>query len=492
MDRLQKAVKTTVNLGFGNPEIEMTSRYSDRLEDARKLFFDVVLRSSQHFESLPNRRYFPINSQKLRLFDLVVFKGNDFVQKESLVSNGSLSLVARTFSQGDIFLANQSLLGPYVRLKTDSLDTDYWEKTELDSLGLDFHTISVLETSTIPGCLHQIDRDHCLVCKSNHFPKSNSTKCERCSEDTAQTVFDVCSDFGTVKATKNKANLVVGDFSVSNQDYFKLGETLSFDSRFIVFGNESRAPDYSTVTDYALLDLSNDAWIHFVRIQVELGIPDKSSFDTTSFSLILKSSSGGTQLHKSEYDSGQVSLTSNSGLIEVLIPVSDYQGSSSYTFNKLNFLINHFRKDNVSVDYDSSNTVLEIYSLTRSQFWGFLEDSDSGPGKAHSTSFPVNYFGASNVYHPVGLFGYRAEAKNGLSPSEGSFLIDTNYFSFFRRCVGNCKKCLSLGECLECQKGYFLDGSKCSACSDECLACEASSERCTICRSGAVPKGILL
>ena len=60
---------------------------------------------------------------------------------------------------------------------------------------------------------------------------------------------------------------------------------------------------------------------------------------------------------------------------------------------------------------------------------------------------------------------------------------------FDELCDKSCKTCgvnlLDPNDCLSCNNGYYMDGTRCSPCSSRCATCVDTADKCTACPEGA-------
>ena len=209
LDHVKKQISCNFSLGFDNSPVSVQSNFGDQIDDAKRLFFDISFRRASFFGDFADRRFYPFSSFRMRLLDFIVFQGD----KIRMTSTGPAdtpqkAFHAVTFDKELIFLANESVPGPYVRFSTDSSISSYKVRIGIYKLIFDLNVMRVLQAATIDGCLHQIDSDYCLICTVGRMPVKNYTECGLCSSSAiGQNSVPLCLDFGMSPTVSDPSNI---------------------------------------------------------------------------------------------------------------------------------------------------------------------------------------------------------------------------------------------------------------------------------------------
>ena len=498
LDRVSNTISSAISMGFGNGDISVQSTFADELDSAKYLFFDLKFRKSRFFKNFTSKEYFPFGSHRLRLLDLLVFRGNKIQETQpSSGAPGQSEIHAITFHDQKIFLASSTSIGPYVRFSTNDSISDYNARLKLEELVFDFETPRLAERALLPGCLHQLDSGHCLFCAVHHQPSADRTACVECGPDHfRQNSLGLCLETGTEPHVFSLSSLLKTNLTLTSKNVYNLGKVVSIDSNYIdvyilrVFSSIFTVPGFSVFKTQLVPDI-NDDQVHFLDISFHYDFSNRSQIRHPILNLLFKNASTFMPF-TNDFDSGRMGPDASGDESSSLFTLFGADAQSNITFDEVNFLLNSQQSANLFIDNDK--TVLQYTGIPVSQFLALLSPTslEGFTGRLHPMSFPLNYLGNTHLYRGHSLVEYMAQEYQSTDVFDGFFVEDATAQVSLKACSQGCKRCKSLEICDECNDSYFLSHGVCKSCSPDCSTCQNHSLNCLACADGSAPDGTYL
>ena len=431
-----------MQVGFSNEEIQIESDWGNLLKNASRLFFNMNLRKLTYFFNFSGTKYFETNAHRLRMFDLMILKGNKI--KEVKGSGNQSTVTASTFSGEKVFLGDNLLPGPYTRFTTNSQIASYSERLQLRNLVVDLGKFSIPQKATIGGCLHQIDSGHCLVCQPNLFAADNHRSCSVCpSGSIRQNIFDKCILTANTSQRIDNSRIFGNVVDIKNKNVYNLGGLITRNMKVFGHFQLNLTPSISNLKISNFLPGTIDNRIYFFRLKMKYLIPNKSTLQNVSLRLNLQSASNSTSI-KNEFDSRKLSSADDLNESESLFAVYRKFANPSSQFLKVNFISLSHETDQVQLDLNISKTFIEYVSLSESELMANLDDFPLS-GKRHSVYFPLNYFDKQNVYIPSGMFEYVAKEHDSTAFPQNFHISKDVTILFVKSCSTGCKGSTCIG-----------------------------------------------
>jgi hypothetical protein len=472
-----------ITLGNSNPQINQELDFLDTLQNSEKIFYQLFLRKSSNFHLFTKKNFFSYSSESLRLFDLMIFKGNRFLNTNLQNVEKEVLTEGITFFGEKIFLCGNVNVGPYVRFTTSTSISPYPEKLVLKNLIFDYSTPVILQSPTIQNCKHQLDPNHCIACDFGFYLDIEFKKCEICPFSSH--TFNKCNFISKIILPVNPNFMRSADFPFYEVDQYELSIKKDYNVRDFAY-IEGTSSNYSEIQNSTIFsNLSNDR-IYFLNLNLSFINFDENFVDLRYMIYnLFDSIKNDNQMMKFEIDFASLDIKDGFDTLTYVCGLTFYANSEN-KFQFLNYLFNTLKSAQMFMIGSHSN--ITFISLSKSELSAQLINAPLPHlGKVHPTSFPCHYFSVYTIYKDFKMFEYIAIQSNPVNLEEGYYLLIGDMLDFAKKCDSNCLICTNFFKCLSCASGYYLTDSKCVKCAPECISCVDHAQKCTQCVGGTQP-----
>ena len=489
MNNHHNSLHFKVRLGHADFQIQKLEVLDPSYKEASKLFYKLTLRKPTYFNNFNDSQLFPFGTEKLRLLDLMVFRGDRFSHTVLPGADKPVLSEAVTFSGDKVVLGDSVDIGPYRRFGTRNVIPLYSEKLLLENLIVNYFTYRVFVSPTLPNCLHQINNSKCLICDPGFYLANDHGSCEEC-KITYQNTLDFCGSFSHLvnKIDISKIKSVNNEFF--GIDQYNLANTSNMKSKIFGFV-QGNSIDYAHMRWSSLLPNLTDAKVYFVTIHLKLTFLDRKKLDLQFLTALFFDADLSKDLAINyEFDHVENLSPDLFANVRLRLTIYSHGDSKSILFDKINFLLSSPGSLNLQID-TLNDSILMYYSLDVNTFKSYLQTYKSGTytGRVLPVSFPVNFISSNNVYLEYALFSYRTQPNSNFEPQIGHYKQSDKLLDFFRSCSLHCEACQNFYTCIKCQIGFYLSHANCRECASDCTTCVDHARKCLVCAKGNTPAG---
>ena len=432
---------------------------------------------------------------KLRFFDFFLLSGDQITLE---TGPSSWKAASEPFpsrpSDRVLFFDSAHSAGPFNRidLKTEFESVSSVEELDLDKFDIDFGNADNVTTPSIANCVFESKSGKCLQCDSNYQLDWAVNACSRCPRMYLG-FLGRCLDYSLLgpSDTSLPSNPQSKPLSKTSSSYSVKYQTATVTREF-EYISYLTSPTFEFNESFSEVFIENPPSDSVSIYQLTLDYVLNSTLTdfprTLYFNQIFKNDSAfyyfKTEVFEFNSDTQEIVL---SGIVL-------NRASNSFS-NKLNlFLVRKVRDEAGNVKkstVDATNPREEFVNLKLETVDSLINTHSLGsdfivPMRANP------FYQPSKVFSSYSLFFYKMMDSSQVP--DGKFLSIQGDMSVFADCSSHCKTCSSAVDCSECFDGFFLVGSSCQECSQECASCVDHRSKCKVCAdpSKALTGGIAI